>query len=246
MLSEKVALVTGASRGIGKQIAIELSKEGAFVVVNYSGSEEKAKQVVEEIKQNGGNAIEYKCNVGNFEEVKNMIDNIIKEYKSIDILVNNAGITKDNLLLKMTESDFDDVIDINLKGVFNTIKSASKYMIKKRSGKIINISSVSGIIGNAGQVNYSAAKAGIIGITKSTAKELATRNINVNAVAPGFIRTDMTDKLPESVVENAIQEIPLKRFGLPEDIANMVVFLASEKSDYITGQVFKVDGGIAI
>lgn len=246
MLSEKVALVTGASRGIGKQIAIELSKEGAFVVVNYSGSEEKAKQVVEEIKQNGGNAIEYKCNVGNFEEVKNMIDNIIKEYKSIDILVNNAGITKDNLLLKMTESDFDDVIDINLKGVFNTIKSASKYMIKKRSGKIINISSVSGIIGNAGQVNYSAAKAGIIGITKSTAKELAARNINVNAVAPGFIRTDMTDKLPESVVENAIQEIPLKRFGLPEDIANMVVFLASEKSDYITGQVFKVDGGIAI
>lgn len=246
MLNEKIALITGASRGIGREIAIELAQEGAYVVINYSGNEAAANETLEKVKSSGGNGEIYKCNVGNFEEVKIMIDAIIKNHKKLDILVNNAGITKDNLLLKMSEQDFDDVININLKGAFNTIKTASRYMLKQRSGKIINISSVSGIVGNAGQSNYSAAKAGIIGMTKSVAKELASRGITVNAVAPGFIKTDMTDALSESILESVEKEIPLKRLGNPEDIAGMTVFLASDKADYITGQVFQVDGGIAI
>lgn len=246
MLEGKVALVTGASRGIGRAIAEELASQGAYVIINYSGNEQAASEVLNTITKMGKRASLYRCNVGNYEEVKVMIDTIVKEHKSIDIIVNNAGITRDNLLLKMSEQEFDDVITTNLKGAFNTIKHASRYMLKQRSGKIINISSVSGITGNAGQTNYSAAKAGIIGMTKAVAKELASRNINVNAVAPGFIQTDMTDALPDAMKEKVLDAIPLKKMGQPEDIAKMVSFLASSQGDYVTGQVFKVDGGIAI
>lgn len=246
MLEGKVALVTGASRGIGRAIAEELASQGAYVIINYSGNEQAASEVLNTITKMGKRASLYRCNVGNYEEVKVMIDTIVKEHKSIDIIVNNAGITRDNLLLKMSEQEFDDVITTNLKGAFNTIKHASRYMLKQRSGKIINISSVSGITGNAGQANYSAAKAGIIGMTKAVAKELASRNINVNAVAPGFIQTDMTDALPDAMKEKVSDAIPLKKMGQPEDIAKMVSFLASSQGDYVTGQVFQVDGGIAI
>lgn len=246
MLEGKVALVTGASRGIGRAIAEELASQGAYVIINYSGNEQAASEVLNTITKMGKRASLYRCNVGNYEEVKEMIDTIVKEHKSIDIIVNNAGITRDNLLLKMSEQEFDDVITTNLKGAFNTIKHASRYMLKQRSGKIINISSVSGITGNAGQTNYSAAKAGIIGMTKAVAKELAPRNINVNAVAPGFIQTDMTDALPDAMKEKVTDVIPLKKMGQPEDIAKMVSFLASSQGDYVTGQVFQVDGGIAI
>lgn len=246
MLEGKVALVTGASRGIGRAIAEELASQGAYVIINYSGNEQAASEVLNTITKMGKRASLYRCNVGDYEEVKLMIDTIVKEHKSIDIIVNNAGITRDNLLLKMSEQEFDDVITTNLKGAFNTIKHASRYMLKQRSGKIINISSVSGITGNAGQTNYSAAKAGIIGMTKAVAKELASRNINVNAVAPGFIQTDMTDALPDAMKEKVSDAIPLKKMGQPEDIAKMVSFLASSQGDYVTGQVFKVDGGIAI
>lgn len=245
-LQNKVAIITGASRGIGRQIAISLAIEGAYVVINYSGNKDAAIGVLEDVKSVGGNGEVYQCNVGDMDEVKVFIDDIVKRHKSIDILVNNAGITRDNLMLKMTEEDFDNVINVNLKGAFNTIKSSIRYMIKQRSGKIINISSVSGVVGNVGQVNYSAAKAGLIGMTKSLAKELASRGINVNAVAPGFIKTDMTGQLSNEILDKVVETIPLKRLGEPSDIANMVVFLASEKSDYITGQVFQVDGGIAI
>ena len=246
MLEGKVALVTGASRGIGRAIAEELASQGAYVIINYSGNEQAASEVLNTITKMGKRASLYRCNVGNYEEVKVMIDTIVKEHKSIDIIVNNAGITRDNLLLKMSEQEFDDVITTNLKGAFNTIKHASRYMLKQRSGKIINISSVSGITGNAGQTNYSAAKAGIIGMTKAVAKELASRNINVNEVAHGFIQTDMTDALPDAMKEKVLDAIPLKKMGQPEDIAKMVSFLASSQGDYVTGQVFKVDGGIAI
>lgn len=246
MLEGKVALVTGASRGIGRAIAEELASQGAYVIINYSGNEQAAGEVLNTITKMGKRASLYRCNVGNYEEVKEMIDTIVKEHKTIDIIVNNAGITRDNLLLKMSEQEFDDVITTNLKGAFNTIKHASRYMLKQRSGKIINISSVSGIIGNAGQTNYCAAKAGIIGMTKAVAKELASRNITVNAVAPGFIQTDMTEALPDAMKEKVSDSIPLKKMGQPEDIAKMVSFLASSQGDYVTGQVFKVDGGIAI
>lgn len=246
MLEGKIALVTGASRGIGRAIAEELASQGAYVIINYSGNEQAAGEVLNTITKMGKRASLYRCNVGNYEEVKEMIDTIVKEHKTIDIIVNNAGITRDNLLLKMSEQEFDDVITTNLKGAFNTIKHASRYMLKQRSGKIINISSVSGIIGNAGQTNYSAAKAGIIGMTKAVAKELASRNITVNAVAPGFIQTDMTEALPDAMKEKVSDSIPLKKMGQPEDIAKMVLFLASSQGDYVTGQVFKVDGGIAI
>jgi 3-oxoacyl-[acyl-carrier protein] reductase len=246
MLEGKVALVTGASRGIGRAIAVELASQGAYVIINYSGNEQAASEVLNTITKMNKQASLYRCDVGNYEEVKEMIDTIVKEHKTIDIVVNNAGITRDNLLLKMSEKEFDDVITTNLKGAFNTIKHASRYMLKQRSGKIINISSVSGIVGNAGQTNYSAAKAGIIGMTKAVAKELASRNINVNAVAPGFIQTDMTDALPEAMKEKVSDTIPLKKMGQPEDIAKMVSFLASSQGDYVTGQVFQVDGGIAI
>lgn len=246
MLKGKVAVVTGASRGIGSQIAINLAKEGAYVVINYSGNKEAASKILLTIEELGGQGEIYQCDVSNGEQVKSFIEEIVTRHKSIDILVNNAGITKDNLILKMTGEDFDSVINTNLKGAFNTSKYSAKYMMKQRSGKIINISSIIGIIGNAGQVNYSSAKAGLIGMTKSLAKELAPRGINVNAIAPGFIKTDMTSKLSEDLIKKAVDAIPLKKLGEASDVANMVAFLASEKANYITGQVIQVDGGMGI
>lgn len=244
MLEEKIALVTGASRGIGREIAISLAKEGAYVIVNYNGSEEAAKEVLNIIQENGGNGEVYQCNVGSFDAVKEMINYIVTTQKRIDIIVNNAGITKDNLILKMTEEDFDDVININLKSAFNTTKSAFRYMMKQRCGRIINIASISGIIGNAGQANYSAAKAGLIGFTKSMAREIASRGVTVNAVAPGFIDTDMTSKLPQAVVDTMLANIPMKKYGTTKDVADAVLFLASDKASYITGQVIQVNGGM--
>ncbi len=243
---EKTALVTGAGRGIGKAIAIALAKEGMNVVVNYNGSADKAEETAAAIRELGVKAKTVKCNVADFDECKKMIDEVIAEFGRIDVLVNNAGITRDGLLMKMSEDDFDSVININLKGAFNTTKHISKYLLKQKAGKIINISSVSGILGNAGQANYSASKAGIIGLTKSTARELASRGITCNAIAPGFVETDMTSAMNEQVIEKSIEMIPLKRIGKAEEIAYMAAFLASEKADYITGQVFAVDGGMTI
>lgn len=244
MLKGKVALVTGASRGIGKEIALSLANEGAYVIVNYCGSENAAKEVLSFIQENGGEGELYQCNVSEFDAVKTMIDTIVQQHKTIDIIVNNAGITKDNLLLKMTEEEFDTVLDVDLKSAFNTAKNAIRYMIKQRSGRIINISSISGVIGNAGQVNYSAAKAGVIGLTKSLAREIASRGITVNAVAPGFIETDMTKELPEPAIKGMLANIPMKRAGQPKEVADAVTFLASEKAAYITGQVLQVNGGM--
>lgn len=246
MLIGKNALVTGAGRGIGKAIALELAAKGAFVIVNYNGSKEAAEQTVAEIKAAGGDAVAYQCSVSDYEACGAMITALIKEYTHIDILVNNAGITRDGLLMKMSEEDFDAVINTNLKGCFNTIRHMSRYFLKQRAGKIINISSVSGILGNAGQANYSASKAGVIGLTKAVARELASRGINVNAVAPGFVETDMTDALSDSVKENLKSQIPLGKIGHPQDIAKAVAFLASPDANYITGQVLSVDGGMAI
>lgn len=246
MLTDKIALVTGASRGIGAAIAKALAREGAAVIINYNGSKDKAQAVADEITASGGTAEIYQCSVSDFDACKEMIQTLIKKYGRIDILVNNAGITRDGLLMKMSETDFDDVIDTNLKGAFHTIRHMSRYFLKQKSGKIINISSVSGILGNAGQANYSASKAGVIGLTKSAARELASRGINVNAIAPGFIATDMTDAMPKEAKEKMTEMIPLQRIGKPEEIADMAVFLASDKADYITGQVFAVDGGMTI
>lgn len=246
MLTGKNALVTGAGRGIGKAIALELAAKGAFVIVNYNGSKDATEQTVAEIKAAGGDAVAYQCSVSDYEACGAMITALIKEYAHIDILVNNAGITRDGLLMKMSEEDFDAVINTNLKGCFNTIRHMSRYFLKQRAGKIINISSVSGILGNAGQANYSASKAGVIGLTKAVARELASRGINVNAVAPGFVETDMTDALSDSVKENLKSQIPLGKIGHPQDIAKAVAFLASPDADYITGQVLSVDGGMAI
>ena len=246
MLTDKIALVTGASRGIGRAIAVTLAANGATVIVNYNGSKDAADAVVEEIKAAGGNAVSYGCNVSDFEQCGQMITEIIKEYKHLDILVNNAGITRDGLLMRMSEEDYDAVLNINLKGCFNTIRHASRQLLKQREGKIINISSVSGILGNAGQANYSASKAGVIGLTKSVARELASRGINVNAVAPGFVTTDMTEAMTEEAKKALISQIPLQRTGTTEDIAQAVLFLASPASNYITGQVLSVDGGMAI
>ncbi len=246
MLNGKVALVTGAGRGIGKAIAMALAKEGAFVVVNYNGSKEKAQETVEEIKNAGGDAAAYGCNVADFDTCGEMITALVKEYGHIDILVNNAGITKDNLLMKMNEEDFDRVIDVNLKGCFNTMRHVSRQLLKQKSGKIINISSVSGVMGNPGQANYCASKAGIIGLTKSAARELGSRGITVNAVAPGFIETEMTKELSDTVRESLKEQILLKRTGSAGEVAGVVAFLASEAADYITGQVISVDGGMAV
>ena len=246
MLENKVALVTGAGRGIGRAIAIALAKEGAEVVVNYNGSEERAKEVKQTIEENGGKASIYKCNVSDFEACEAMIKDIVKEHGHLDILVNNAGITKDGLIMKMKEEDFDSVLNVNLKGTFNTIRHSARQMLRQKSGKIINISSVSGILGNAGQANYAASKAGVIGLTKTMARELGSRGITVNAIAPGFVDTEMTGVLSEEIRENACRQIILGRFGKPEDIANVAVFLASDKADYITGQVISVDGGMNV
>lgn len=246
MLKGKVALVTGASRGIGREIAVTLAQKGASVVINYNGSEERAKEVKDEIESFGGTAKLYQCNVADFAAVETMIKEVVKEMGSLDILVNNAGITKDNLVMKISEADFDAVINTNLKGTFNTIKAMYRAFLKQKGGRIINLSSVSGVLGNAGQANYAASKAGVIGLTKSVARELASRNVTVNAVAPGFIATDMTDAMPEAAKEATLNQIPLKRVGQPKDIAETVAFLASEKAAYITGQVISVDGGMAI
>ena len=246
MLEGKVALVTGASRGIGRQIALTLAGYGATVIVNYNGSKEKAEAVVAEITSAGGTAEAVQCSVADFDTCGKMITDMLEKYGHIDILVNNAGITKDNLVMKMTEADFDAVIDTNLKGCFNTIKHMYKPFLKQRAGRIINMASVSGVLGNAGQANYSASKAGVIGLTKSMARELASRNITVNAVAPGFIDTDMTQAMTDAAKEAVLGQIPLKRVGKPEDIAETVAFLASEKASYITGQIISVDGGMAI
>jgi 3-oxoacyl-[acyl-carrier protein] reductase len=245
-LEGKVALVTGASRGIGREIALELARQGSDVVVNYSGSEERAKNVVAEIKNLGRNAMAIQCDVSNSESVTNMVKATIEAFGKLDILVNNAGITKDNLLMRMKEEEWDDVININLKGVFLCTKAVTRQMMKQRSGRIINISSIVGVSGNPGQANYVAAKSGVIGLTKTSAKELSSRGITVNAIAPGFITTDMTDKLDEEVKAQMLKQIPLARFGEPTDIANVVVFLASEDSRYMTGQTLHVDGGMVM
>jgi len=246
MLKGKVALVTGASRGIGKAIAIELAANGADVILNYNGSKEKAEEVAAFIKENGGNAELLGCNVADYTACEEFIQQAIALQGKVDILVNNAGITKDGLLMKMSEEDFDKVININLKGTFNCTKFLTRQMLRQKSGRIINIASAVGVVGNAGQANYAASKAGIIGFTKSAARELASRGITVNAVAPGFIETDMTDALPEAIKEETLKQIPAKAYGKPEDVAKTVVFLASDAGRYITGQVICVDGGMTM
>ncbi len=244
MLKDRVALVTGASRGIGRAVALRLAKEGAVVIVNYNGNEEKANETVALIEADGGRAQAYRCDVADGEAVSVMVKDIAEEFGHIDILVNNAGITKDGLMLRMSDEDFDKVIATNLTGAFHCLKHVSKYMIKQKYGKIINMSSVTALMGNAGQVNYAAAKAGIIGMTRSAARELASRKINVNAVAPGYIDTDMTSVLSDSVKEKITTSIPLGRMGRVDDIAETVLFLSSDNSSYITGQVISVDGGM--
>ncbi len=245
-LKGKVALVTGAGRGIGKAIALKLAKCGADVVVNYNGSADKAAQVVEEIKELGVKAIAYKANIADFEETQTMMKDIVAQFGRIDILVNNAGITKDNLILRMKESEFDDVININLKGTFNCLKHVSKIMLKQKYGRIVNISSISGVNGTVGQVNYSASKAGVVGMTKTLAKELGSKGITVNAIAPGFICTEMTEVLKDDYKEKILEGIPVKRLGQTEDIANAVAFLVSDEASYITGQTIMVDGGLGL
>ena len=246
MLSGKIALVTGASRGIGREIALTLAEYGATVIVNYNGSKEKAEEVVEAIKSNGGTAESYQCSVADEAACKTMVDEMLAKYGRIDILVNNAGITKDNLVMKISGEDFDTVINTNLKGTFNTIKAMYRAFLKQRGGRIINLSSVSGVLGNAGQANYSASKAGLIGLTKSVARELASRGICVNAVAPGFIDTDMTKALSDDAKAGLNGMIPMGKMGSTKDVANLVLFLAGNNSDYITGQVISVDGGMAM
>ena len=244
MLNGKTAVVTGASRGIGKAIALKLAREGADVAIIYCGSEEKAKLVKQDIIDFGVRCESYKCDVSDYDESETVVKQIIDEFGGIDILVNNAGITRDKLVLQMTEEDFDSVLDVNLKGAFNMIKHCYRNFMKKKYGKIINLSSVSGIIGNPGQGNYSSSKAGVIGLTKTVAKELAGRNVCCNAIAPGFIETDMTEAFKEN--EAVINNIPMKKMGSPEDVANLAAFLADSSSDYITGEVIRVDGGLAI
>ncbi|MBO5452765.1 MAG: 3-oxoacyl-[acyl-carrier-protein] reductase [Clostridia bacterium] len=244
MLKGKTALVTGASRGIGAAIAEKYAENGVNVAIIYNGSEEKAKAVCDKAVSFGVNAKIYKCNVAEFNECKETVAAVINDLGSIDILVNNAGVTRDNLLAVMDEAEFDDVIDTNLKGSFNMIKACSRNFIKKKYGKIINISSVSGLRGQAGQSNYSASKAGIVGLTKAVAKELGAKNICCNAIAPGFITTDMTKDL--NAEEDFLKMIPLKKLGKPEDVASLSVFLADDISDYITGEVIRIDGGLAI
>ena len=245
-LTGKVALVTGASRGIGQATAIELAKAGADVVVNFIGNEAVAQETVAAIEALGRKAIKIKADVGNAEDVQAMVDEAVAAFGHIDILVNNAGITRDGLLIRMKDSDWDDVLNINLKGVYLVTKAVAKLMVKQRAGRIINMTSVSGVTGNVGQANYAAAKAGVIGFTKTCAKELAARGITVNAIAPGFIETAMTDVLPEKIKEGIAATVPLGRMGQPEEIAGVVTFLASDFASYITGQVLNVDGGMVM
>ncbi len=245
-LQGKIALVTGASRGIGREIALELARLGANIAVNYAGNEAKANEVVDEIKALGRDAIAVQADVSNAESVTNMVKETIERFGRLDILVNNAGITKDNLLMRMKEEEWDAVINTNLKGVFLTTKAVTRQMMKQRYGRIINISSIVGVSGNPGQANYVAAKSGVIGLTKTAAKELASRGITVNAVAPGFITTDMTDKLNEEVRNEMLKQIPLADFGKPSDVAHVVAFLASDDSRYMTGQTLHVDGGMVM
>ena len=246
MLQGKCAVITGASRGIGREIALKYAKEGANIVLNYRNSESEALQLKEELDKLGSNTLIVKANVSKFEEAEKLIKESKEAFGRVDILVNNAGITKDNLIMRMKEEEFDSVIDVNLKGAFNCLKAVTPIMIRQKSGKIINMSSIVGVIGNAGQVNYCASKAGLIGMTKSLAREIGGKNINVNAIAPGFIDTDMTKVLSEDQKKNILFQVPLKRFGDALDIANLALFLASDQSNYITGQVIHVDGGMAM
>ena len=246
MKEKKVAVVTGASRGIGRAVAFKLAEQGAIVIINYNGSKEKAEEVQKEIIEKGGNAGIYQCNVSDYKKCEEFIQWVIQEYGRLDILVNNAGITRDGLLMKMTEEDFDQVVDTNLKGTFHTIRFVVRQMLKQKSGRIINLSSVVGVTGNAGQANYAASKAGVIGLTKAVAREVASRGITVNAIAPGFIETDMTNVLSEKVREASVAQIPLGSFGKAEHVAAAVAFLASEEAEYITGQVLHVDGGMVM
>ena len=247
-IEDEVAIITGSSRGIGREIALKFAEQGAKVVVNYPVADEaeNAEQVVKEVKDIGAEARAIQADVTEMDEVKSLVKKTREEFDKIDILVNNAGITRDKLLIRMREEDWDSVLDVNLKGAFNATKAVSKVMMKQRSGKIVNIASVVGLMGNPGQTNYSASKAGLIGFTKSVAREMAARNITVNAVAPGFIETAMTDELSEKVIEEMTGNIPLEELGQPEDVANAVLFLASDASEYITGEVIRVDGGMAM
>ena len=244
-LKDKVALITGSAQGIGRDIALLFAREGADVVISDINLE-KAVKVGSEIAALGRKSLVLELDVTAYTKVEEAVNKILDKFTKVDILVNNAGITKDNLLLRMSEADWDAVINVNLKGTFNCTKAVSKSMIKQRSGRIINIASIIGIIGNAGQANYSASKAGIIALTKTTAKELASRNINVNAIAPGFIQTEMTVQLPEDIKQKMLEMIPLGRFGSPEDVASVCIFLASEEAGYITGQTIVIDGGMVM
>ncbi len=246
MLTGKTAIVTGASRGIGRQIAKTLAEQGASVIVNYCGSEQAANETVEQITVSGGTAKAYRADVSDYTQAEDMMNDVVKEYGRIDILINNAGITRDNLILKMNDDDFMKVINTNLTGTFNCVKHASKIMLKQKYGRIVNMASIVGIYGNAGQANYAASKAGVIGLTKSVAKELGSRNITVNAIAPGYIGTDMTESLPDAAKEKITSAIAMKRMGTVEDVANLAAFLASDHASYITGQVIGVDGGMSI
>lgn len=243
-LKDKTAIVTGGSRGIGRAISLQLASKGANVVVNYNKNARAAEEVVKEIETSGGKALAIQADVGNSNEVDSFVKKVVDKFGSIDILVNNAGITADNLLLRMKEQEWDDVLTTNLKGAFFMTKAVIRKMIKNKKGKIINITSIVGSSGNAGQSNYSAAKAGLIGFTKSIAKEVAARGIQVNAIAPGYVETKMTDSLPEKIKDDLINMIPAKKIGKPKDIANMVMYLSSDLSDYITGQVIHIDGGM--
>ncbi|MEG0013454.1 MAG: 3-oxoacyl-[acyl-carrier-protein] reductase [Cellulosilyticaceae bacterium] len=247
MLKDKVAIVTGSSNGIGKEIALTYAQNGAKVVVNYpfERSTAKAQLVVDEIKAMGGEAIAIEADISNFDAAKHLVDETIKAFGKLDILVNNAGITKDMLLIRMTENEFESVVDVNLKGVFNCTKHASRIMMRS-GGSIINMTSVVGITGNIGQCNYAASKAGVIGFTKSAAREFASKNLRINAIAPGFIMSDMTDKLADTIKDNVMKNIPFNRFGQTKEVANVALFLASDLSSYVTGEVIKVDGGMAM